>query len=342
MYLSNQRNSEELLLHKAINNGNIKVVRLLINQNVDVNEKEASSGSTPLHLAVRHRRKDIMKLLLEHGARSSINVRDNNGKTPIHVEFDSGRDGKNLDAEIVQILIDAGANVNETSNSYAYSRPNSLLRQAIESNNEKVVEILLLAKPNLNDTMNGETLMATAISSKANSKIIELLVNAGVKVSEWALQQVLEWEDFNPAKILICAGAKVNTKSCSRGQTALHLAAEKNDIKMIQYLLSKGANVNVKDNSGRTPFQRAALSNVGDSHLSVIQLLSKKVNVEDKKDIYYSGHSQTDDVNSKFFQLIFNQLENINKRSNQIEEYVMQRCNGLQKKIEEIENRNRR
>lgn len=63
----------------------------------------------------------------------------------------------------------------------------------------------------------------------------------------------------NPAvaKVLIAAGAKVNTTGEGR-ETPLHQAASGGRTGVAEVLLSAGADVNVKDDEGRTPLHAAA------------------------------------------------------------------------------------
>ena len=49
----------------------------------------------------------------------------------------------------------------------------------------------------------------------------------------------------------------VNTRDSTTGQTALHLVVTRRDGIWINYLISKGANVNARDNRGVTPLQLA-------------------------------------------------------------------------------------
>lgn len=63
--------------------------------------------------------------------------------------------------------------------------------------------------------------------------------------------------DFCIVKKLIFAGADVKTRNAN-GQTVLHLAAWKNDIPFMEYLLSRDLYVHMKDNLNRTPLHCAA------------------------------------------------------------------------------------
>ncbi|XP_065904061.1 26S proteasome non-ATPase regulatory subunit 10-like [Dysidea avara] len=60
-------------------------------------------NSTPLHVAVRSGKEEIVKFLIEKGA--NVNARSL-GSTPLHVAVTNGRE------EIVKFLIEKGTNVN--------------------------------------------------------------------------------------------------------------------------------------------------------------------------------------------------------------------------------------
>jgi ankyrin repeat protein len=63
-------------LYEATRDGDIKKVKSLIADGVDVNSRDWNGG-TPLHLAVSHGGPDLVELLLDHGA--DINATDKYG-----------------------------------------------------------------------------------------------------------------------------------------------------------------------------------------------------------------------------------------------------------------------
>ncbi len=61
---------------------NTKIVKLLLDQGLNVNHK-TNSNWTPLHYAVYMRNTEIVKTLLEHGA--DISIQNSKGQTPLHI-----------------------------------------------------------------------------------------------------------------------------------------------------------------------------------------------------------------------------------------------------------------
>jgi uncharacterized protein len=53
----------------------------------------------------------------------------------------------------------------------------------------------------------------------------------------------------------------INTKNFTTGETALHIVVARRDLTWMQFLISNGANVNVRDNRGVTPLAQACQLN---------------------------------------------------------------------------------
>lgn len=66
------------------------------------------------------------------------------------------------------------------------------------------------------------------------------------------------------AKLLLTAGYDLNQSISTTDQTVLGLAVWNNHLKMVQWLLNNGANVDIVDNQGWTPLMIAAYSGFTD------------------------------------------------------------------------------
>lgn len=92
------------LLARAVNQGNLEVVEILIAAGVDLNAPYLHSynSPTPLHIAVDDGRADILAALL--AAKARVDARDRDKETPLHYAV---REGK---PDMVRLLLEAGAN----------------------------------------------------------------------------------------------------------------------------------------------------------------------------------------------------------------------------------------
>lgn len=78
-------------------------------------------------------------------------------------------------------------------------------------------------------------------------------------------------KDIAKIKSLINEGANVNSQDIDK-YTPLHVAAEKNDVDFINFLVSKGANVNVASTgAGWTPFESAIMKNSVDAMKALVK-----------------------------------------------------------------------
>jgi len=164
-------------------------------------------------------------------------------------------------AEIAQILINAGANVN-----YANNFGNTPLIRAAQYNSNEIAQILITAGAQI-DLVNQDGWTALMFAAESNStEIAQMLITAGANVDlvnqtgYTALMETAYANSPEIARLLIAAGAQIDLVT-QTGYTALMKAAQYNRPEIAQMLITAGANVNCADNFGYTPLIWAAKYN---------------------------------------------------------------------------------
>jgi len=109
-------------------------------------------------------------------------------------------------------------------------------------------------------------------------KVLELLIKKGFNVNEYGSyksplhiifeKRSLDKEDLEMLKLLIDAGADINAKD-ENGRTPLFGAIESNSRAMIELLVSLGAEVNAKDKNGKT-LLATAIENSDDEIIATV------------------------------------------------------------------------
>ena len=244
------------------------LTRSLIAQGAEVNVK-GNDGNTPLHIAVRADASAMVKVLLENGAK--VNTKDNAGRTPLHVAARA-----DASAIIVKVLLRNGAEVNAKGND-----GNTPLHIAARADASAMVKVLLDNGAEVNAKGNdGNTPLHIAARADASAMVKVLLengadVNAKDNKGRTLLHVAARADASAMAKMLLENGADVNAKD-NEGYTPLHWAAyvgydyegegwgwpywavtAKDAAATAVVLLENGAEVNAKDNAGRTPLYRA-------------------------------------------------------------------------------------
>lgn len=154
------------------------------------------------------------------------------------------------------------------------------LHHGVESKDNEILKTLILATDaeyiDTLDIQGISPLLAAIINDDAEAVDLLLLAGADVKIQNFNYFNALEYAitTSRSAKIimsLILAGANIYEKSRVTGESALHLAARKNDLTLARFLLRRKMDPNVKDNVQKTPLHDAALSSDDDSHFIMIQ-----------------------------------------------------------------------
>jgi ankyrin repeat protein len=276
--------SSDLSLIDAVSEGDIDLIKSLIDRGVDLNIRN-NLGNTALLIAINLNNSEIAKMLLDAGANPNVGR-----MAPLSIAI---RDDHK---EIVRMLIDAGANLNMKGTGYA-----PLLR-AVRDNRPEIVQMLLNAKPvdkfdlNVND-ISGNTLLMIAVTNN-NINTVTMLLDAGADpniknhLDSSPLMLAMINEHYDMAISLLAHGADPNIKNLAsepllfkavrnnnidlvkafiaahvdidatniHGYTALVVAVHRNYSGIVKLLIDAKANVNISNPSGDTLLMVAAVN----------------------------------------------------------------------------------
>jgi ankyrin repeat protein len=238
------------------------VVRYLLEHGIDVDAQADTEHSTPLHLASYYGGFKIARLLLDHQA--DINMRDKNGRTPLHgtlVNMNDSLDDYFFDA--VRFLLEHGADVHALDNDHA-----TPLHVVSESGGIKAARLLLQHGAVVDAQDNRDSTPLHVASQSGNAKVARLLLEGGANIhvrnkanqtpqhlllAMWS-KNVLD-DDIDAVRIVLESGVDVDSVNDTH-RALLHGASYFGSLKVAQLLLDHGANINVRDGESQTPLHR--------------------------------------------------------------------------------------
>ncbi|HKV40280.1 MAG TPA: ankyrin repeat domain-containing protein [Blastocatellia bacterium] len=218
----------------------------LVNATTDLNQPIRPSDALAMrliHLAIAENRLESARLLVRRGA--NVNVRNANGRLPLHDCFELGRD------EFKQVLFDGGASPDVCA-AAAYGM-HDILRQILDRDPRCA-----------NDLSTGESPLgwATYGHQPESARILleygAIVNRAPFDSAAWGPVSMLASTDF--ARILLDHGADPNTQN-EAGDTPLHRVIKsrivRNPTKFVDLLLNSGALPAILNKEGRTPLDEA-------------------------------------------------------------------------------------
>ena len=213
LYPANEETEAQFFLY--IGSGNIEEVSNYIDdKKININAK-LDDGMTPLILSIVYKQDEIAKMLIEKGA--NLNIKDNSGFTALIYSIIYNR------TEVSKILIEKKADVNTKV-----------------SLNENGVYMKNVTPLILNEN---KEVAQSLINSSADINIKFSFQDAGENIKLENITPLI-WFIFTDnseiVKLLIESGADINAKDKS-GKTALYYAKEKNNTKIEELLITKGA-----------------------------------------------------------------------------------------------------
>lgn len=226
-----QARSQEII--RDIREGNLEKFQSQLESDKDLVQKRYGGGWTLLHHASYFGQKDIVAVLIKHGA--DVNGRDDSGWTALHRAASAGH------SEVIRFLAANGADVNSFSGSQ-----DTALSMAILGNFTQAVQTIIDCGGGVNvRLLNGETPLHHA-AEFGNHEIITALISHGAEINArkklgiTPLHIAAAYGHKSVVEHLVENGADVNAKGEIVG-TPLHQARGFGSEKIARYLLVHGA-----------------------------------------------------------------------------------------------------
>ncbi len=244
-------------LQYAAREGNVETGKVLIDAGADVNAPEPQHSFTPMLIAIYNGKYDFASLLLDRGAKVNdgslylaIELRnmDTYSNHPNPPETD-----RTLTAtDIIKMLLAGGADPNQvfdkkppqiqTQGTVVVPPGATPFYRAVKAADLTVMRMLLDkgAKAAVAIKDGSTPLMLAAGGGPPRAQEDEVVDKAG------------RADPVEVVRMILDAGADINAVNVNQENTALHLAALKGNDKVVQYLISRGARVDIKNKLGKT------------------------------------------------------------------------------------------
>jgi len=231
-----ERGAEYDLL-TAVARGDLARVKALVEGRPDLVKEEEARDQSPLTWAAVHNQPEVLTWLIDHGA--DINYHNDYDGSVLSVAAWNGH------TAIVKILLDRGADTEVG----AYGTP---LHQACRQGNLELVRLLLDRGAQINSENNGHDTPLCSAVREGRIDVARYLLdrgadpNKGGPVADAALENRIEI-----AQLLLGRGAEAGK--------AIHYAAEKGYLDLVELLLQYKIDRSLRDDESRTPLHLAAM-----------------------------------------------------------------------------------
>jgi ankyrin repeat protein len=267
-------NSKSIKLKKLIDGvkvGNLEEIIQFIEQGVEINSRD-NLGRTPLSYAVQYQNIAIIQTLLRYGAHPNLadkETSDSSENSPImrivnlYVEYNRPQKIR----EIIQLLTDNGANINQK-----YCGKTVLMRAASKRDYD-LIETLIEIGVDLDVKDNDENSALMIARYEGGAKTFNILKNAGAfskGLEEIEMILAIKNKDIHQLKQILLDNPRINVNHRINQVTPLCMSIINRDHTVTELLLKIGADVNLRSSEGSlTPLIYAVTGRC----ISIINLL---------------------------------------------------------------------
>lgn len=236
-------------LMAAVKNGNLTQVQQIINAH-SMNKQfylecKTTMQSTALHIAIEQKQFEIAKCLINEGA--NLYLENHLSDTALSLACSAG------DPEFVKWILNISQGLEGDFGGKA-------LYKTLEAKNYTMAKLLISYGVGIKANLDYIPLLNQCIRDQ-NNEILKLLLEKGVDPNQ---QDPLYWVAYNGSKkgvemalTLLEAGADINRVS-KQGQTPLHSAIVNKNYPVIEFLIKRGASLQIEDNNKCTPLELAS------------------------------------------------------------------------------------
>ena len=257
----NARDTNDMTgLHYAAKEGNTKVLLLYLDYGLDVNiTGGAPEAWSPLMFAARDGQLTAVKILLERGAK--IDFQNKSGKTALFIA------ARNCRSEVVLELLEQGADpyIEDTAKKNAltvtaekFSKLLSEMEEKVEKNGSKTKKFAHFI----------EKVIQTNAQSGNENALVELLMGEAKMDEDKAQNTACKIITYKLIELILSTD-KIHSNDYDIIGRALHTAAHNGNIKMLERLLRRGANMDLQNQFGESALQIAAKT----GHDDIVRLL---------------------------------------------------------------------
>jgi len=258
------------LLHWAIMGGQTRLIRQLVANGADVNPQLRGGIGPPLTVAIRSRRLDVVRFLLDAGA--NMNIPLQTSQPPLCEAIQTG----NLD--MIKLLLQRGADVNVRQLDMHGRGP---LMQALQTKNRVVAHLLIDKGADVRmvpGALRGGSRLAIAVGL-GDIELVKKMLAKGAKVKTpppgphglalgSPMAAAVRTGNRQMLELLIKHGGDLH-EQLPRGMSLLQMASEIGNKNMVAFLLGKDMDPNVSGRAGLTAMHAAAAM----GHVEVLKAL---------------------------------------------------------------------